>query len=70
VERRDAELQAQIALVIGRLQEIQRAIAGTRQPATAIELETLEELGRRYAKLRQELQDCYQAAQGEEPNRE
>lgn len=59
---REAQLQMQIEQVIGRLQKIQGQIAGSRQPASRIELETLQELGRSYAQLQQQLQDWYGAA--------
>jgi hypothetical protein len=60
---RQARLQRQIEQVIDRLRSIQRDIAGTRQPATAIELQTLEELGRSYARLQRELQEWSEARQ-------
>jgi hypothetical protein len=64
MKNREAELQMQIEQVIGRLQKIQRYIAGSRQPATRIELETLQELGRSYEQLQRQLQDWYRAAPG------
>ncbi|MGD8853648.1 MAG: hypothetical protein PVI28_14770 [Gammaproteobacteria bacterium] len=62
---REAQLQRQIEQVIERLRAIQRAIAGSRQPAAAIELQTLEALGRSYARLQRELQE-WNAARGRE----
>ncbi len=62
MKNREAELQMQIEQVIGRLQKIQRYIAGSRQPATRVELEHLQELGRSYEQLQRQLQDWYQAA--------
>ena len=59
---RGAQLQTQIDQVIGRLQEIQRSIAGSRQPAGRIELESLQELGRSYARLQRQLQEWYEIA--------
>lgn len=56
MQDREAELKEQIAGVIKRLQEIQKSIGGSRQPASRIELETLEELGRSYEALNRELQ--------------
>jgi len=56
MQDRAAELQRRIDQVIERLRRIQRAIAGSHQPAGAIELETLQDLGRSYAALQQELQ--------------
>jgi hypothetical protein len=62
MKNREAELQMQIAQVIGRLQKIQRYIAGSRQPATRIELQQLQELGRSYEQLQRQLQDWYRVA--------
>jgi hypothetical protein len=62
MKNREAELQMQIEQVIGRLQKIQRYIAGSRQPATRIELERLQELGRSYEQLQRQLQDWYRVA--------
>ena len=62
MKNREAELQMQIDQVIGRLQKIQRYIAGSRQPATRIELERLQELGRSYEQLQRQLQDWYRSA--------
>jgi hypothetical protein len=62
---RGVELQLQIDQVIERLQEVQRHIAGSRQPASRIELQTLQELGRSYAQLHSQLQDWYDIAPGE-----
>ena len=62
MKNREAELQMQIAQVIGRLQKIQRSIAGSRQPATRVELQRLQELGHSYELLQRQLQDWYQAA--------
>jgi len=62
MKNREAELQMQIEQVIGRLQKIQRYIAGSRQPATHVELQRLQELGRSYELLQRQLQDWYQAA--------
>jgi hypothetical protein len=62
MKNREAELQMQIEQVIGRLQKIQRYIAGSRQPATRVELERLQELGRSYEQLQRQLRDWYQAA--------
>lgn len=59
--QREAQLQRQIEQVIDRLRDIQRGIAGTRQPATAVELQMLEELGRSYARLQRELHAWYEA---------
>jgi hypothetical protein len=70
MKNREAELQMQIQQVIGRLQKIQRHIAGSRQPATRIELESLQELGRSYAELQRQLQAWYQAAPARESDRE
>ena len=53
---RKAELRKKIDDVIGRLQKIQRTIAGSRQPASRFEIEELKELGERYAELNKELQ--------------
>ena len=54
-------LQDQIDVVIKRLQEIQRDIAGSQQPASHFELESLKALGRTYEKLSTELQQWYSA---------
>ena len=62
MKNREAELQMQIEQVIGRLQKIQRYIAGSRQPATRIELQQLQELGRSYEQLQRQLQDWYRVA--------
>ena len=51
MKNREAELQMQIEQVIGRLQKIQRYIAGSRQPATRVELQRLQELGHSYELL-------------------
>ena len=71
MKNREAELQMQIEQVIGRLQKIQRYIAGSRQPATRIELQQLQELGRCYQQLQRQLQDWYLSADkpeaGDEP---
>jgi hypothetical protein len=64
MKNREAQLQMQIEQVIGRLQKIQRHIAGSRQPATRIELEWLQELGRSYGELQQQLQAWYRAGPG------
>lgn len=61
----EAELMQQIGQIIERLQQIQGDIAGTRQPPSAFELETLKELGARYAQLYEELQDWYAARAAE-----
>lgn len=53
---RKAELREMIDEVIIRLQIIQHNIAGSRQPASKFELEELQELGKRYGKLNEELQ--------------
>jgi hypothetical protein len=37
--------------IIARMQEIQRAIKASRQPASMLELEELKELGREYARI-------------------
>jgi hypothetical protein len=66
MECRETELRRRIQQVTARMREIQRGIAGTRQPATAIELETLEQLGRSYAELRRQLEDRRPAARGED----
>ena len=66
---RATQLQAQIDAVIKRLQKIQRGIAGSRQPASQLELATLQALGRDYARLQQQLQDWYETSQtGDEGN--
>lgn len=62
MKNREAELQMQIEQVIGRLQKIQRYIAGSRQPATRIELQQLQALGRSYEQLQRQLQDWYRVA--------
>jgi len=62
MKNREAQLQMQIEQVIGRLQKIQRYIAGSRQPATRIELQQLQELGRNYEQLQRQLQDWYHRA--------
>jgi hypothetical protein len=41
--------QAELERVIGRMKEIQRAIAADGQPMSTLELDELEALGRRYA---------------------
>ncbi|MCO6413055.1 MAG: hypothetical protein J5I92_09955 [Thiogranum sp.] len=60
---RATQLQAQIDAVIKRLRKIQRGIAGSRQPASRLELAALEELGRDYARLQQQLQEWYATSQ-------
>jgi len=55
--RRPEELRKQIDDVIARLKKIQKAIAGSRQPASTLDLESMKELGRRYATLDKELKD-------------
>jgi hypothetical protein len=55
--RHTEELRKQIDDVIARLKKIQKAIAGSRQPASMLELESMKELGRRYAALDKELKD-------------
>lgn len=52
---RKAQLREQIDEIIARLKKIQKQIGGSRQPASMLELETLKELGRRYAELDREL---------------
>ena len=61
MNEREAELMKQIGQIIERLQKVQHDIAGTRQPPSGFELETLQELGARYADLYAELQDWYAA---------
>lgn len=61
MNERETELMKQIGQIIERLQEVQRDIAGTQQPASRFELETLQELGARYAELYGELQNWYAA---------
>ncbi len=62
MDHRAAQLQERIDAVIRRLQHIQRGIAGSRQPASRLELEALEALGRDYARLQRELHDWYAAS--------
>lgn len=59
MEDRAADIQAQIDTVIARLKKIQKGIAGSRQPASQLELAELQDLGREYARLQQQLADWY-----------
>ncbi len=68
MNERETELMEQIGQIIDRLQAVQRDIAGTRQPASSFELETLQELGERYAELYGELQDWYAARAAGSPD--
>lgn len=52
---RENQLREQIEQIIVRLKRIQKQIGGSRQPASTLELESLKELGRRYAELDREL---------------
>lgn len=64
------QLQAQIDAVIERLRKIQRGIAGSRQPASRLELGALEELGREYAGLQQRLEEWYATSQNGKAGRD
>ena len=64
MNEREAELLEQIGQIIERLQDIQQTIAGTRQPPSTFELESLRELGSRYAELYEELQEWYRTRPG------
>lgn len=48
---RTSGILEEIEALIARMQAIQRAIAGTGEPASRLEIEELKELGRRYAQL-------------------
>ncbi len=60
-----AELREQIDAIIAGLKKIQKQIAGSRQPASMLELEAVKELGRRYAALDQELKAYLKKESGE-----
>lgn len=49
--RARGEAEAELERIIGRMQELQRAIATTGQPASFLQLEELRELGREYARI-------------------
>lgn len=55
MNEREKELRQQIDAVISQLKRIQRAIGGSRQPASMLELEELKILGRHYASLAEQL---------------
>jgi len=52
-----AELQGQLEEIIRRMQKIQRSIQSSRQPASRLELMELEDLGRKYARIIEQLAD-------------
>lgn len=45
------DAEQELERVIGRMQQIQRAIKASRQPPSMLELEELKQLGRDYARL-------------------
>jgi hypothetical protein len=51
-DKTNADPPAQeLGRIIGRMQQIQRAIRTSRQPASMLELEELKALGREYARI-------------------
>jgi len=52
-----AELQGQLEEIIRRMQKIQRSIKASRQPVSRLELMRLEDLGREYARVIEQIAD-------------
>ena len=56
-EMQHEELQDRLDIIIDRMQRIQRDIRSSRQPATMRELAELQQLGREYARIIEQLSD-------------
>jgi hypothetical protein len=58
------ELRTRLGKIVRRMQRVQQSIQASRQPASRFELIELENLGREYARIVQQLADLQEADPG------